>query len=152
MAKYQKSNGKIDYVEMHKSLKEAGIKVATMQTLQNWVYDIVIGPEDISSLVAVGVVSGIMELSTKAKEFDKTFYEIRTLHRSIGRRVSSVIRRTFKIVANEEEVRENDDLQEYLGVPLTEILNTIEVAEVQKVTLAEDGIIPDFVGKFIKID
>jgi hypothetical protein len=150
-SKYQASNGKIDYPAMYAALKTASIQVATLQTLQNWVNDIVIGPEDVSSLAAVGAVSGISELSQRAQEFDKAFIDIRSLHRRIGRRVAKIIRKTFKVVATEEDIRADDNLQEYLGVPLTEIVNAVEVAEVTKINLSRDGIVPDFVGKFIKV-
>jgi len=150
-SKYQVNSGKIDYTAMYAALKAAHIQVATIQTLQNWINDIVIGPEDVSSLIAVGEVSGILELSQRAQEFDNAFIDIRGLHRRIGRRVAKIIRKTFKIVASDEDASVDDNLQEYLGVPLTEIVNAIEVAEVTKIDFNQDGIVPDFVGKFIKV-
>ncbi|MCP5003367.1 MAG: hypothetical protein GY941_05355 [Planctomycetes bacterium] len=151
-AKFQKANGKIDYSLMHDELRNAGITITSILTLRNWVNDFVIGPEDLSSIIAVGNVSGILEMSNKAKKFDKTFSKIRSLHRSIGRRVASIIRNTFKIVATQEDINIDDDLEDYLGVPLNEIVDAVEIVEVLNITQAEEGIDPDLVGRFIKIE
>ncbi|MDD5070509.1 MAG: DrmE family protein [Candidatus Omnitrophica bacterium] len=152
-SKYQTYGAKIDYASMYTALRSAQIKIETYQTLKNWINDIVIGPDDISSIIAVGKTSNVLELVNNARQFDKTFNDIRSLHRTIGRKVASVIRRTFKLVATEDEIEKDDDLQDYLGIPLNEIINAIEIAEILEITPpGKDGISPSLVGKFVTIE
>ncbi len=151
-SKFQMSNGYIDYSAMFDELNNAGIEITTLQTLQNWVNDIVIGPEDLSSIIAVGRVSGVLELSKKAKEFDHNFTKIRTLHRIIGRHVAHIIRQTFKGVVSQGEIIADESLEDHVGVPLDEIIDAIEIAEVIDISENEQRIDPYLVGRFIKME
>ncbi len=147
-ANFRDPDGKIDYLTMHLALVKEGIEITSLQTLQNWVNDVVIGPADLSSIVAIGKVSGVVELSRRSKEFDRNFARIRSLHRSIGRRVANIIRQTFKLVASTDTVLQ-DNLEDSIGIPLEEIVRSIEVCEVQRVGRTTDNINPDLVGRFI---
>ena len=84
--KYSSNNENINYDKMLVDLKSAGIEITTHQTLRNWIYNVVIGPADLSSIKAVGAISGMTELTKKAKEFDRNFTKVRRLHRNIDRK------------------------------------------------------------------
>lgn len=148
-SKFRDARGKIDYSKMHEALINAGIEITSIQTLQNWVNDVVIGPADVSSIVAIGSVSGVTELSRRSREFDKNFSRIRTFHRSVGRRVAHLVRNTFKKVASTDEPLE-DSFDSNLGIPLDEVVQSIDVCEVRSVSKINECINPDLVGVFIK--
>lgn len=150
--KYQTDEGRINFESMYQALQQQGIKITTLQTIRNWVNDIVIGPEDVDSIVAVARVSGISEMSKHVKEFNNAFEDIRKLHRCIGRKVASAIRKSFKIVVNEDVTSLDEELQDYLDLPLNEIINAIEVVTVLDNSYPKTfGIVPSLTNRFIKI-
>ena len=136
---------RIDYLAMHKALMAEGITVSTTQTLQNWINNVVIGPADLSSIVAVGRVTQVRDLWKRPKEFHRNFERIRSMHRSIGRRVARIMRQTFlDAVSSDSSAEERFD--ERLGIALDELVQAISVYEVNSVEQRSERINPDLVG------
>lgn len=145
---YQDKYGQIDYSKMYDNLKASGIKIKTEATLKNWVNDVVIGPESKSSIIAVGKTSHTEELITNSSTFHKDFEKIRSLHRTIGRRIAAIIRKSFFKDIKSEEVMVS---KEYIGLSADEIADAIEIVEVLEVEKENDKIDPCLLNKFIKI-
>lgn len=126
----------IDYPAMLRALREHGAPVQTDLTPRNWVQGYVIGPEDVRSIIAVGKTTQLEAVVRSATEFDRAFRRIRGLHQGIGRRLTSSIRRHFQDFASgSAPVEDRATLDSRLGIPLDEMLETVEFLEV--VSLSE---------------
>ncbi len=123
---------RVDYGAILASLQQQGALIETELAVRCWVSDAVIGPEKLSSIIAVGRVVGSDHLITHAKEFDRAFRRIRGIRQGIGRRLSFAIRRSFR---NRQpvDVAQGDDLDITLGLPVDELVDSIDLAEVVRV-------------------
>ncbi len=146
VARYQEK-GRPNYAAMLRSLRSAGATIQSEPAVRAWVQDQVIGPDNIASIVAVGRVSGIESLVHQAKAFDQTFRDIRSIRQGIGRRLNSAIRRHFKHFAERMPEVSKDTLDSRLGLPLDELLETIDLAEVITVGDHIEKIISHRVGR-----
>lgn len=128
----------VDYGAILRKLRENGAPIQTELTVRNWLQDYVIGPENIKSIVAVGKATGLAAVIRGAREFDGAFRRIRGLHQGIGRRLTSSIRQHFKHFAAGASAPLEDPmtLDSRLGIPLDEMLETVEFLEVLS---ASDG-------------
>jgi hypothetical protein len=124
----------VDYGRILADLQGAGAVIESEVAVRGWISDWVIGPEKQSSIVAVGRLARADALVTQAKEFDRAFKKIRGIHQGIGRRLSSAIRKSFQHKQIESRA-EAENLDDSLGLPLDELLDTIDLAEV----IAIDG-------------
>jgi hypothetical protein len=128
----------IDYGKVFQALRAAGAPISSEQTVRLWMHDQVIGPEAVESIEAVGQVSGSGALVSQAKRFDAAFRSIRAIHQGIGRRLSSAIRESFRHLHFEEVKTRVERLDDRLGIPLDELVETVDLAEVLSVgTTAE---------------
>jgi hypothetical protein len=132
------SNRVVDYGRALRALQDNGARIVSPLTVRNWVENFVIGPEDIDSIVAVGRATHIGSLERNAKEFDRVFRRIRGLHQGLGRRLSSAIRERFRSVTGDaldsKTPGEDEDLDLRLGIPLDEMLETIEFLEIVQIS------------------
>ena len=110
--------------------------------------EIVIGPSSAESIVAVGKISGTETLVSQSSQLDYAFRHIRSIRRGIGRRLSGVIRKSFRRVANAAPDPPAEELDDRLRVPLEELLETIDLAEVQSVSSDTKGVPASWVGRF----
>jgi hypothetical protein len=134
MAAEYRSPAGVDYVRILRALQNCGATIESGATVRGWVRGDVIGPETPSSIAAVGHVSLTSTLVTDAKAFDRAFRQIRGLHQSIGRRLSSSIRRTISQSYDAESSDDKDPITDHLQIPIDELLDTIELAHVLQVT------------------
>jgi hypothetical protein len=134
-------NRKVDYSGILQALQANGAKITSEITIRNWVSDQSIGPDHRSSIEAVGAVIGSEALVQHARELDRAFRRIRGIHQGLGRRLSGVIRRSFKHVATGENVEMTDNLGDHLSLPLNELLETIDLAKVVEVN-EETSLVP----------
>jgi hypothetical protein len=139
---------RVDYSAMLAALRQAGAGIASELSLRFWVKDQVIGPEKVASIRAVGAVTGSDVLVRTAKEFDHAFRKIRSIHQGVGRRLNGAIRRSFAHFADQTADLPPTKLDDRLGVPLEELLETIDLAEVINVEEASTMIAPGFIGRF----
>jgi hypothetical protein len=91
-------------------------------------------------------------LAGQAKEFQKAFRKIRGLRRGLGNRLSNIIRSSFKDLALGGARSKVESLDERLGIPLDELLETIDVAEVTAIRVPPAGPLGLPVGRFAKRD
>jgi hypothetical protein len=141
--------GSINYTRIFVSLQEAGAPIASEQTVRLWMNDQVIGPEAIASIEAVGKLSGSTILINQATRFDRAFRQIRAIHQGIGRRLSAAIRKSFRHLKFAETKGPIVKLDDHLGVPLDELLETVDLAEVRSVGSQAEKKPPQVVGRFI---
>jgi hypothetical protein len=146
-AKYQKGQ-RIDYRQLLGDLQRAGAPIESELAVRLWVEEIVIGPLSAASIVAVGKISGAEALVSQSGQFDNAFRHIRSIRRGIGRRLSSVVRKSFRRVAGAAADPAPDDLEDRLRVPLEELLETIDLAEVQSVSTETKSVPASWVGRF----
>jgi hypothetical protein len=139
--------GRPNYPAILRSLQSAGASIQSEPAVRAWVQDQVIGPENIASIIAVGRVSGNELLVRQAKAFDQVFHDIRGIRQGIGRRLNSVIRKRFKHFAKQKPEMHTEDLDSRLKLPLDEILETIDLAEVITVGDHIEQIAPHRVGR-----
>lgn len=137
-----------DYRAMLRVLQTNGARIQTEQTVRNWALDYVIGPDEISSIVAVGRVSGDSLMVRQAKDFDRSFRRIRGIRQAIGQRLNNTIRKSFKTFAEGSVDPYAFELEDRLGIPVDELLETIDLAEVISVNKQEQRIPFHSVGKF----
>ncbi len=142
---------RVDYSRILVDLQRAGAVIESEVAVRGWVSDWVIGPEKQSSIVAVGRISGSDPLVTRAKEFDAAFRRIRGIHQGIGRRLSSAIRKSFqhKQVGGRADP---DNLDDSLGLPLDELLDSIDLAEVIAVDQTVRRVPAPFTDRFRTTD
>jgi hypothetical protein len=129
-------------------LRSAGSTITTELSVQNWVFGRVMGPDDLSSIKAVGEVTGIQALVQHATKFDRAFRTIRGIHQALGRRLSRAIRHSAKAFVESEAGSEFDGLGEYMSLPLNELLETVDLAEVTGVG-SGSRVAPYRIGKLI---
>ena len=125
-----RSDPGIDYGRILVALKEAGAPIMSEQAVRFWIHDQVIGPEAIESIEAVGTISGSQVLVAQAKHFDKAFRSIRVIHQGIGRRLSETIRLSFRHLNFIGADTSPEKLDERLGIPLDELIETVDLAEI----------------------
>ena len=123
----------IEYVKVFEALRAAGAPISSEQTVRLWMHDQVIGPEAVGSIEAVGKISGSGALVAQAKRFDAAFRSIRAIHQGIGRSLSSAIRQSFRHLNFGEVKTRVERLNDRLGIPLDELVETVDLAEVLSV-------------------
>lgn len=151
VARHQ-DKGRPDYAAMLRSLRAAGATIQSEPAVRSWVQDQVIGPDNVASIAAVGRVSGMEPLVRQAKEFDRVFRDIRGIRQGIGRRLNSAIRRHFKHFAEGVPEASGDTLDRHLGLPLDELLETIDLAEVITVGAHIEKVVSHRVGRLRPIE
>ena len=139
---------RVRYDRMLIDLKAAGAPIETELALRWWIQGLVIGPEKNASIAAVGTVIQDQTLVDGARQFDKAFRQIRGIHQGIGRRLSTAIRRSFAHLDFEALSAVHDDLDEALALPLDELLETVDLAEVIAVGEPQ-AVAPHVVGRFV---
>lgn len=146
-AKFRAPSG-FDYAAILLALKSSGATIESEQAVRFWVHDQVIGPEAIASIQAVGKLSGSNTLMNQAKHFDRAFRKIRGLHQGIGRKLSGAIRESFRDVHFGNAHKATEKLDDRLGIPLDELLDTLDFAEVMSVASTSEEISRGEVNKF----
>ncbi|MHB8719436.1 MAG: DrmE family protein [Candidatus Dormibacteria bacterium] len=130
LAQRYASGGLINYGRMLTDLRSAGAPIETEIALRFWVKDLVIGPERSASIVAVGRVIGDEMLVAAGGEFDQAFRRIRGIRQGIGRRLNGAIRRSFQHVQLADVTNRGESLDDSLGLPLDELVESLDLAEV----------------------
>jgi hypothetical protein len=146
------SNSAVDYGRLLQTLRSEGATVRSEEAVRLWVRDQIIGPETVESIRAVGLVARNQAVSGQAREFQRAFKKIRGIRRGIGHRLSAVIRSSFKHLAAGADIRKSDALEDRLGIPLDELLETIDVAEVVGIGAPATTSSGHHVGRFIRSD
>jgi hypothetical protein len=114
-------------------LQSAGSTITTELSVQNWVLGRVMGPDDVSSIRAVGEVTGIQALVQHAPDFDRAFRTIRSIHQALGKRLSRAIHHSAKALVEADAGSEFDAFGDYISLPVSELLETVDLAEVTSV-------------------
>jgi hypothetical protein len=109
----------------------------------------VIGPDDLSSIKAVGDVVNFEPLVRNAREFDKAFRTIRGVHQGLGRRLTRAIRESSRNLVGSDERQEADPLTDYIWLPMTELLETVDLVEIRGKSENSSMIAPHRVGRFL---
>jgi hypothetical protein len=146
-AKFRSPSG-FDYAGIFLALKAAGAPIESEQAVRFWVHEQVIGPEAIASIQAVGKLSGSNALASQAKQFDRAFRKIRGLHQGIGRKLSGAIRESFRHVHFGHVQKTTEQMDDRLGIPLDELLDTIDFAEVVSINAFPEEISAQHVNEF----
>jgi hypothetical protein len=151
LASQFRSGEAIDYSRMLLNLQTAGAPVQTEAALRGWVCEQVIGPEALGSIRAVGIVSGNQMIVKQANDFDNAFRRIRGIRTSIGRLINVVIRQTFTSFGGISEVGMHN-LDEKLLLPINELIETLDFAEVVSVESESVMKAPQTVGMLNKLN
>lgn len=114
-------------------LRDAGSPITTELSVKNWVLGHVMGPDDVLSIKAVGAVTGIHSLLEHAAEFDRAFRTIRKIHQALGKCLSVAIRHSAKALVEDETASEFENLSDYIALPLNELLETVDLAEITSI-------------------
>jgi hypothetical protein len=137
------------YSRLYVDFRQAGSTITTDVSVGNWVLGRVMGPDHPSSIRAAGKLAGMDALERDAKDFDKAFQTIRSIHRALGRRLSRLIRQSSQFIADPEEPASNETLDDHIWLPVTELLETVDLAEVTARSIQTTAIIPNWVGRFV---
>lgn len=133
VALQHRRNGTVDYNGILSNLHRHGATIQSWLTVRNWIENYVIGPEDVKSIIAVGHLAEVDSLARNAKDFDRAFRRIRGIRQGIGRRLNTAIRQQFKNFASGVVTAAEDTgqaLDSRLGLPLDELLETVEYLQV----------------------
>lgn len=147
VALYRRSDQSVDYSALLRDLRAAGAMIETETTVRLWVADQIIGPEAIPSIAAVGKVSQSPAVVRQAAQFDRVFRKIRAIHQGTGRRLNAAIRRSFSHFTAEAREQAGEPLDEHLGLPLEELIETIDLAEVVEVFTEIQRVPPNWIGR-----
>jgi hypothetical protein len=137
------------YGKALEDLRSAGSSISTELSVRNWVMGHVIGPDDLSSIKAVGDVVNFEPLVRNAREFDKAFRTIRGVHQGLGRRLTRAIRESSRNLVGSDERQEADPLTDYIWLPMTELLETVDLVEIRGKSENSSMIAPHRVGRFL---
>jgi hypothetical protein len=148
-AKYSSHDG-IDYPTLRRDLKAEGATIESEAAIRLWIQGHIIGPESVESIKAVGIVAGNPAVAGQAKEFQRAFRKIRGLRRGIGHRLSNIIRTSFKHLALGDAPPRSEALDDRLGIPFEELLESIDIAEVLAIGVPGDALPGTQVGRYTK--
>lgn len=138
----------LDYNTLLAQLQRAGAPIQNWQTVRNWMLGITIAPDDPRSIAAVGKISGAESLVRNVRDFDRAFRKIRGIRQGIGRQLNSAIRRHFAHFAS-GAAEAAGGLDPRLGIPLDELIETIDFLEVDEVAPEAIRISPARAGRLI---
>ncbi|MGE3491563.1 MAG: hypothetical protein AB7N29_16280 [Vicinamibacterales bacterium] len=140
----------IEYRTLLTDLQIHGATVSTEQAVRGWLEGTTMGPDSIGSIQAIGKLSQMDSIVANAKEFDKAFRKFRSLHQGIGRRLAAAIRGSFRRFADASSDQKPSDLDPSLAVPIAELLDSMDFAEVVSVPKTTEMLSPSQVGRFFK--
>jgi hypothetical protein len=149
-SRYNKGSA-TDYQTMLAVLRAAGSNISTELSVRNWVLGRVIGPDDLSSIQAVGYVTQIDSLVRDCRDFDRAFRTIRSIHQGLGRRLTRAIRESSRQFVGGATKEEIEALGQYIWLPLAELLETVDLAEVIEIKRQPQRIAPNRVGRFVPL-
>ncbi|MFH0958578.1 MAG: DrmE family protein [Pseudomonadota bacterium] len=134
----------LGYETLHENLRAQGSTISTSLSVRNWVRGYVIAPDDISSIIAVGRLAGFDSIEKDAQKFDKAFRAIRAIHQTLGRKLTRTIHKSSRYLTDEE-----DKNQTALWLPVEEILDTVDLAEIHGKAEAPRLYPPYMVGRLL---
>jgi len=138
------------YTKLHSDLRSNGSTIMTSVSVANWILGRVMAPDDSSSIRAAGRLAGMDALDRDAKDFDSAFRTIRAIHQALGRRLSRLIRQSSRYMADTEEVATKEASDDHIWLPVNELLETIDLAEIIVRLLETTPINPAWVGRFVQ--
>ncbi len=138
------------YTKLHADLRSNGSTIMTSVSVANWVLGRVMAPDDPSSIRAAGRLAGMDALDRDAKDFDRAFRTIRAIHQALGRRLSRLIRQSSRYVADPEEAATKETADDHIWLPVNELLETIDLAEIIARMPETTPINPAWVGRFVQ--
>lgn len=139
----------IDYRKLLTDLQSHGATIMTEQAVRGWLEGTTIGPDSIGSIAAIGKLSHTPSISQNAADFDRAFRKFRSVHQGIGRRLAAAIRGTFRNFAEPTSAK-SPELDLSLAVPVAELLDSIDFAEVVEKPSEPQSFSPSQVGRFFK--
>lgn len=137
------------FTKLLNDFRGAGSTISTEISIGNWVSGRVMGPDDVSSIRAAGELAGIQSLQREAGDFDKAFRQIRALHQTLGRKLTRLIKQSSRYLVDDENSSEQDSLGDHIWLPVNELLETVDVAEVLSVNSEMQSTPPYKVGRLV---
>ena len=134
------------YSRLHRDLQANGSSILTTISVRNWILGYVMGPTDVSSIRAVGVLSGRKPIVDDVHGFDKAFKTIRKIHQALGRKLTQTITQTSRLLADEDS---ESNQRESLWLPVNDILDTVDLAEICEIGTSPALFPAQAVGKLI---
>jgi hypothetical protein len=138
------------YWRIYTEFRAAGSTISTEISVRNWLLGRVMGPDRVSSIRAAGKLAAMAALERDAPEFDRAFRTIRAIHQGLGRRLSRAIRQSSHYLADQEDMTTTDGFGDYIWLPVNELLESIDLAEVLATSPEPKRISPQWVGRFLR--
>lgn len=124
--------GYLDSGLLLRMLKQHGADIESDLTVRNWIDGSVIGPQKITSIVAVGKLIGALDMVERAAEYDLAFRSIRSIHQTLGKQISNIMRGAKETYASDKPGIEYD-AQQAFSLPLQELMQSITPIVVEHV-------------------
>jgi len=128
------------YQQLQKQLVKAGVKV-TNATVRGWVLGERIGPGNIASVKAIGMLSQHSMVQQYPQQIDAAFRQIRTIHQVLGRRISTTLQNLNKMSQHNlgkqskmsKGTKREIQLDPALSVPIDDLLDLLQFWEVVEI-------------------
>jgi hypothetical protein len=130
------------YEQIYMDIRENGSTISTTLSVRNWVTGRIMGPNDKSSIIAVGRVAKIDAIEKNAAAFDDAFHTIRTIHQTLGRKLTRTIH-------NSLIEGDDDNNADALWLPVSELLDTVDLAEILSRVPETRAIPPQLIGRLL---
>jgi hypothetical protein len=159
-AQFRSARGGVDYQALLSALRREGVGIRDVQSLRTWVTHGVLGPGDVSSIRAVGRVSGHPVLSGSPDLVDRALNGIRSVHQQVGRRLSAVLRASAAHAVSEAAPRNarskpvrggSMPTNLALMVPLEEMIDAMEFWTVEAAEHATRQVPSVLLGRYLPV-
>lgn len=128
------------YQQLQKQLVNSGVKV-TNATVRGWVLGERIGPGNIASIKAIGMLSQHPMVQKYPQQVDAAFRQIRTIHQVLGRRISMKLQDLNKVALHiphkqhqvSKGTKREMQLDPALSVPIDDLLDLLQFWEIVEI-------------------
>lgn|SRR6266851_3985200 len=142
------------YQHLQQQLAKAGVRVTTV-TVRDWVLGERIGPGNLNSIKAIGILSQHPMLQQYPEQVDAAFRQIRTIHQVLGRRISATLQSLGKVIqkssVSPKATKREVQLDPALSVPIDDLLDLLQFWEVVEAAQGQWDVPSSRVGMVLPI-
>jgi hypothetical protein len=139
-----RSGHAIDYGRILTDLRARGATIQTSIAIRFWFADIVIAPQTVATIRAVGLLAEQAELADQAATFDTAFRGLRSLHQQLGKQLADAIRRSVSA-----DTGRSSGTLDAVTISMSELVESADLCEVLAIEHGPVAVAAHRVGRFI---